>query len=236
MTDETYLLDKFIDEDHPAFPIFLPYFQEVIALSFLLTWSGYDLKIIIAQQEKLLEDLFNNPKKIEAKPYLVQTQDEKIRIVKDILPVYLSYIFVTGLWAIFESTITQSSEFLRKIQKQNLKLQRIRGDGFLGQAKIYFRDILHFPIYGDPNLYKIFQDFYFLRNAIVHGNGFLENLKTPKKSENRIREIEGVEIQNNRIIFTELYLNLISSIVYAFMVSLVSRITEKYPKNESLES
>ncbi|MBW2062684.1 MAG: hypothetical protein JRI95_14140 [Deltaproteobacteria bacterium] len=219
-----------IEEIDYRIPSFLePSLHETAVLSWLFYWWLSDLKKMIIKEEELFNKLLDKPELLSVKPYLFSTQEHRIEIVKNFLPRYLSYTFVTALWANMESAIKRTADYLKKKKEVEVKFNQIQGT-VLEKAKIYYGYILHFSLYSDEDYYgEVFDKFYKVRNAIAHGNGLIENLRD-SGTEKDIKEIEGIEIQDGRINLTIPYLNQIFNYTNLFLQDLRRRLLKEYPE------
>lgn len=82
---------------------------------------------------------------------------------------FFRYPVIVTLWAVFESGVNFTANYVREKEKIALELKDIRGDDFLDQSKKYFSHILQFPHFYNND--KKINELKILRNVIMHHNG-----------------------------------------------------------------
>lgn len=158
---------------------------------------------------------------------------EQIAEFEEVLPRHFRSSILVTLWSIFESAIYEIAEEVRGRQNQEIRLRDIRGDDFLDCAQKYFNHIIKIPLNTEGTPWQHLKMFYKLRNAIVHANGRLENLRNDKtlknikklvKTDIGIQEINGI-IQFSVDLIKETFL-----IVLHMLQDLTEAVKSKYPE------
>jgi hypothetical protein len=149
----------------------------------------------------------------------------------DAVPKYFWSAILASLWAIFESAITEIAEEVKKQRKQVIKLNDINGD-FLERTNKYFNHIITTPLSTENSSWEHLRKFYTLRNAIVHANGQVANIKNEKKID-KIKtwanENIGIRIVDGNLIFTPEFVRKTHSVVFEVIKNLTKHVMAKYP-------
>ena len=150
-------------------------------------------------------------------------------IVEDIFPRTFRNSFIVVLWATFESTINEVANYLYKNTETKLKASDIRGS-FIDRIEKYFDYVVNVPLNLSQEARQKLKILYTLRNAIVHGNGILENLE--QKTQSKLREwekqFEGFEIKSmGEIILKKDYLEESYDLVSEIASELIKKVKQE---------
>jgi hypothetical protein len=104
-----------------------------------------------------------------------------------LLPRFFRGPFLVGLYAVYESAVTEIARLIQEKKGQKITIKDLKGD-FLERAKKYYKHILEFDLYSEQKAWHRVKMLSELRNAFAHVNGRLEMLN--KKSRETIQKWE----------------------------------------------
>ena len=142
-----------------------------------------------------------------------------------VLPRILRYSFLVSLYAVYESTVTEVADLMRKRVGQKISLYDIRGSDFARRADKYYNHILQFQLSRDSQIWERVIVLSGLRNAIAHTNGRMDRLN--KRARERIRKWEtkltGIECDTGYVIVSEDFLKETFTLVKGDLEDLIVR-------------
>jgi len=162
---------------------------------------------------------------------LDEIRKKLFHLAEDVYPRYFRGLILVTLWAIFESAIYKIAKEIKDQQEHGVGLNDIRGD-LLRRTKKYFNHILKFPLDTGGNDWRQLQILKVLRNAIVHGNGQLDNIKNEadiKKIEKWEQENIGITIIMGSLLFSPDLVRKTFAAVSSTINNLTQEVVEQYP-------
>ncbi len=144
------------------------------------------------------------------------------------LPRFFRCPFLVSLYAVYESAVTEIARLIQEKQGLAISLDDIKADGFLDQAKKYYKHILRFELCKDNSAWQQITMLSQLRNAFAHTNGRLEMLRG--QARKRIQDWEkrriGIQEHSGYIVVNAAFLTRTFSLVRASLDDLVARYKE----------
>ena len=107
--------------------------------------------------------------------------------------------------------------------RPGLKLEDVRGDG-IERAKLYLSKVCLIDFPEQSNEWNMMQKLNSIRNCVVHAEGIVPNVKSPKKLKNIINNTDGLELENEKYLKIECSY-IASAIVHA--KKLIDKVHEK---------
>lgn len=151
-----------------------------------------------------------------------QTYDHRVEFL---LPRFFRGPFLVSLYAVYEAAVTEIARLIQKGLGQAISIDDLRGEGFLGRAKKYYKHILYFDLCTDNSAWQQIMMLSEIRNAIAHTNGRLEMLRG--RAKERILDWErkkiGIESQWGYIVVDEVFLQRTFVLVQKSLKDLVER-------------
>ena len=156
--------------------------------------------------------------------------DEHVEVFR---PRFFRGPFLVALYAVHEAAVTEIAGLMQKKQGRNESLDGRRD--FLGHAKRYFEQTLHFELCPDNTAWERLKMLSELRNAIAHTNGRVDLLK--KSSQEKIQEWEkkniGIEVISGYITVSSDFLHEVFRHVRGSLEDLMGRYwqwADTYPR------
>ena len=132
--------------------------------------------------------------------------------------------FIVSLYAVFEASLTEIANLMKKTKNHGIAINDLRGD-FLERAKKYYKYVLNFKLYNDDSDWHLIKTLIDIRNAIAHTNGRMDSLN--ETVNKRIKKLEkqniGVSIYYNYVLIDSNFSWNVFSAVTSILENLVSR-------------
>ena len=100
-----------------------------------------------------------------------------------VLPRFMRGPFVVSLWACLETGVQSVAARHAGKTGAPIKMNELRGDGFLKRAARYFDAILGLPLELDEKRYRRLADLYTIRCSLAHANGLRAGMSDQKWTE-----------------------------------------------------
>jgi len=161
-----------------------------------------------------------------------QKEQELYELIEEVIPRYFRNPIVVTLWAVFESAIIEISKEIKDQKELSITLDDIRDD-FLDRTKLYYNQILKFPLDVRGASWQHFRKFYRIRNAIAHGNGRLDNIKEPKNRKKIYKYEEesiGIFVLGGNIVCSPIFIRNTHSFVLKYLEEVTERVRKECPQ------
>ena len=109
--------------------------------------------------------------------------DEYKTVVNELFPKILRGGFVISLWSVYESSVKNIGEHVRKQKQLPFGLQELRAGDFLQQVEVFFDRVLSLPPYPDKTVRKELEALKGLRNTLAHHDGSTAELPKSLRSK-----------------------------------------------------
>jgi len=116
--------------------------------------------------------------------------------IEDVFLKNLRYSIVVTIYSTLETTLNDLCNYLKRSKKLLLELNEVKGDGIM-RAKLYLEKgcLINFP--KDSREWKEIEKFNAIRNCIVHAEGNVEEVKSPTKLKNIIKNTDGLSLDRS---------------------------------------
>ncbi|MEF8719278.1 MAG: hypothetical protein V5B35_01640 [Candidatus Accumulibacter necessarius] len=109
--------------------------------------------------------------------------DEYTRVVDELFPKILRGGFVISLWSVYESSVKNIGEYVRRQKQLPFGLQELRAGDFLKQVEVFVDRVLSLSAFPDKTIRKELEELKGLRNTLAHHDGSTAKLPESLRSK-----------------------------------------------------
>ncbi len=215
--------------------MFLEVHYELNALKKHISIIESQLPMIIKSEQEKAKKAWCHDEKVTDEAIIKLKHYEINELVEIALPKYFRSSILVTLWAIFESAIHEIAKVEMKQQKLN-KIFIDSGNSFFERFKNYYKNILKLPLETDGKSWQHLKMFYVFRNAIVHANGQLDNIKNESnkiKIKQWIKDDIGIKENKGNLLFSPEFIIKTYDIINNILKDLINKVKKNHNDNNT---
>lgn len=122
--------------------------------------------------------------------------------IEDVFLKQFRYSIIVTIYSLLESSLNYLCQYLFRLNRFGLKLEEVRRDG-IERAKLYLSKVCLIDFTEESKEWQEMQKLNRIRNCVVHAEGIVNKVKSPKKLINVINNTGGLEIEKKRYLKIE---------------------------------